>query len=194
MQRRAHTASQLRERWIAIVIICLGHAGAVLIVLCGSRLHPGHPSVNAETVMTLFTLENPRVPPTQAHLTTGHRNRHAIREQPDRRNEPPAVPPESTAQSETAPSIDWAAQIHRAAEDYIARTTREESRRGLDRHPKGMELPRTRQSGHTLGDTEYSEGGVIFDWINDRCFYTNRDPTGLPPANSLGVTRICKPR
>jgi hypothetical protein len=32
-----------------------------------------------------------------------------------------------------------------------------------------------KRSGHKLGDSEHFEGGVIIDWVNNRCYYSNQN-------------------
>jgi hypothetical protein len=71
--------------------------------------------------------------------------------------------------------IDWDAEASRVAKDAARRSGEEKEFRSLDQHPAGMgPLPPT-PSRHKLGDSQHFEGGVIIDWINGGCYYSNQD-------------------
>lgn len=71
--------------------------------------------------------------------------------------------------------IDWDAEASRVASDAVRRMDDEKKYRALDQHPAGMGPPPPKSSRHQLGDSQRFEGGVIIDWINDRCYYSNQD-------------------
>jgi hypothetical protein len=82
------------------------------------------------------------------------------------------LPPEI---DETGALIDWGAEASRVARDAVRRMGEENKLRSLDHHPAGMGPPPPRRSDHELGDSEHFEGGVIIDWVDHRCYYSNQD-------------------
>ena len=71
--------------------------------------------------------------------------------------------------------IDWDAEASRVARDAAVRMGDEKKLRALDQHPAGMAPPPPKDSLRRLGDSEHYEGGVIIDWISNRCYYSNQD-------------------
>ena len=71
--------------------------------------------------------------------------------------------------------IDWDAEVSRVAIDVVRRMGEEKKLRSLDQHPAGMGPPPPKPSLFKLGDSEHFEGGVIIDWINNRCYYSNQN-------------------
>jgi hypothetical protein len=160
--------------------------------------------------MRLMFFDEPRrtTPPiTQAsHSANRKGSRHSKSEvrtdaSPARLDEPADASP--TTPQVPAPTVNWMAEGQRVARDYIARMAHVDLPRPADSDSTGLGLLRSRGPGHRLGDTEHFDGGEVIDWINDRCYYSNRDPNGnLPPMH--GVTGlaplyptgkpICKPR
>jgi len=71
--------------------------------------------------------------------------------------------------------IDWDAEASRVAKDAARRIGEEKKLRSLDQHPAGMGPPPPKSSRYELGDSEHFEGGVIIDWVNNRCYYSNQN-------------------
>ena len=82
-----------------------------------------------------------------------------------------ALPPETEASDAR---IDWNQEAARVAGDVVSRMNDEVKYRALDQPPKGLatppESPRVKS-----GTSERFEGGVIIDWISERCYYSNQD-------------------
>lgn len=78
--------------------------------------------------------------------------------------------------------IDWDSEASRVARDAARRMSEEEQLRSLDHHPAGMDPPPPKSSRHKLGDSEHFEGGVIIDWIDQRCYYSNQNA----PVDAFG--------
>ena len=100
------------------------------------------------------------------------------------------LPPEIPG---TDPFIDWGAEAGRVASDATKQMGEKKEFRSFDRHPAGMGPPPPKSSSRQLGDSEHYEGGVIVDWINDHCYYTNQDTpiAAFGPALRL-QTPVCK--
>jgi hypothetical protein len=71
--------------------------------------------------------------------------------------------------------IDWDAEASRVAIDAARRMGEEKKLRSFDQHPPGMGPLPPKSSRHKLGDTLHLEGGVIIDWVNEGCYYSNQN-------------------
>ncbi len=201
---------RLGSRSIFVFAICLGHLG--IVVLFDRSPATSRTTVEDEPIMRLTFFADPRqTAAPKAHPQVGHgvnpkgsRNlksevrAHAL---PLTIDVPADVSPATPLAS--APGVDWMAEGQRVAQDYFMRATRGGSPLPLDGASTGPRLLRSRAPDHRLGDTEHFDGGEIIDWINDRCYYSNRDRDGnLPPMHAVtGLaplyptgTPICKPR
>lgn len=200
---------RLGSRSIFVFAICLGHLGIVALL---DRAPATRSMDDDEPIMRLTFFDAPRqstapkAPPQASHgaRRTGRRNsklQFPINAPPIGPDVPAEVSP-ATPQV-LAPGVDWMAEGQRIAQDYISRTSRRDSLRSLDGTGTGPRLLRSLALVHRLGVTEHFDGGEVIDWVNDRCYYSNRDPdgnlppmhgvTGLPPAYLTGRP-ICKPR
>jgi hypothetical protein len=70
--------------------------------------------------------------------------------------------------------IDWDAEATRVARDAARSMGEEKKLRSLDQAPVGMGPP-PKVSGDKSGVSEHFEGGVIIDWISNKCYYSNQD-------------------
>jgi hypothetical protein len=201
---------RLGSRSIFVLLICLVHLG--IIAWFDRSPATSSASVEDEPTLHLTFFDEPlRTDPPNAHSVASHsannkgsrNSKAALRTEasPTRLDVPADM--SAAAPQILAPEVDWIAEGQRTAQDYISRTTRADSLRALDRPSTGPRLLRSPSRVHQLGDTDHFDGGEIIDWINDRCYYSNRDPSGnLPPMH--GVTGlapayltgepICKPR
>jgi hypothetical protein len=81
-------------------------------------------------------------------------------------------PPEIEA---TDARIDWDAEAGRVASDVVRRMDQGGKLRSFDEQAAGMGPLPPKPSRHELGDGLHLEGGVIIDWVNQRCYYSNQD-------------------
>ena len=193
-----------------VLAICLGHLGIIVLFVRS----PATSNITAEDepIMSLTFFDEPRhnfVPKVRPEAGHSAHDKESRNPKPEGRTDASLARPEAPADvsaaapQELAPGIDWMAEAQHGAQDYISRTTRGDSHRAMDGPSSALKLLRSRAQIHRLGDTEHYDGGEIIDWIDDRCYYSNRDPNGnLPPMR--GVTGlaplymtgkpICKPR
>ena len=71
--------------------------------------------------------------------------------------------------------IDWAAEASRVAKNAAIRMGEKKEFRSLDHRPAGMGPPPPKSSRRQLGDSEHYEGGVIIDWLDNGCYYSNQN-------------------
>jgi hypothetical protein len=201
---------RLGSRSISVLVIFLGHLG--IVVWLNRVPVASHITVeDAPTMRLTFFDEPPRTSRPQSHPTHARSNNSKGSPNSKSRARTKASPAtlnvtadaSAAAPQLPAPRVDWAAEAQRTAQDYISRTTHDDSIRSLDSHGTGPRVLRSPARGHLFGDTEHFDGGEIIDWIDERCYYGNRDPngnlppmhgvTGLAPAYLTGIP-ICKPR
>lgn len=78
--------------------------------------------------------------------------------------------------------IDWYGEASRGAADAVKRLGEEEKIHSFDHRPDGTDsLPR-KPLRRKRGDSVHLEGGVIIDWIDDRCYYSNENERLAMPA------------
>jgi hypothetical protein len=82
-----------------------------------------------------------------------------------------ALPPEI---EQTDAVIDWNAEAGRVARDTAGRLAEKREPRALDKHAAGLGPPPPKSSLRQKGDSEHFEGGVIIDWIDNGCYYSNQ--------------------
>ena len=192
--------ANLRSRSTIVVAIGVMHA-CVLVVLTSHQNPVSRRSSTDEPAPMLLTFFDEPVKESAA-LETGPSAARTVGPVAERRVDAAAAgssqltpSPSADTSISTAPlPPDWGAEAERAAREELSREQQQDSLRSLAGHPKGMDLPPPRHRPHQLGDTEHFEGGEIIDWINDRCYYSNRDPTGLPWQPGQLMMPVCKPR
>ena len=182
----------LRKRVVAILLVGLLHVGLIFFGLnVRSRTHE---RVTDGSTMTLYFFEErPRLP--SAKLPATPAGIRAAQRPPESRltTISPLVQPEEPEENaiSAAPRIDWAEQAKHAAEDALARRDADSRLRSFD-FPKFSEPKRSPQ-GHVLGDVERFEGGETIDWINNRCYYTNRPIADFARDMGPGVKELALP-
>jgi hypothetical protein len=93
--------------------------------------------------------------------------------------------------SDSAPRVDWIDERHRTVAAMADRAAAQAAQARIGQPPKGMDLPRD-VFEHKAGVIEHRDGGETIQWINDRCYYTNKRPPG---ENAFGLLLpTCKPR
>ena len=174
---------KLLKRFAAILVAGLLHASLIFFALtAGSRLHE-RVTAAGPTMTVYFFDARPQRPPATSPVTATRTR--AAPSSPERRSEaitlPPDVPP-AEMPSSAAPRIDWAEQAQHAAENALVRREAESRLRsfGLPKFSVHDKLSRE----HVLGDVEQFEGGETIEWINNRCYYTNRGIADF--ANEFG--------
>lgn len=187
------------KRFLAILVAGLLHVGLILLGLAlSSRMHE---RATVEPTMTAYFFdERPRLPLATSPVTPA-RTRAAQRLPQSRLKtiSPPAMRPEEPQESpiSAAPRIDWADQTKHAAEDALARREADGRLRSFG-FPKFSESGRLPRRGHVLGDVEHFEGGETIEWIDNRCYYTNREIADFANAMGPGPKKlwlpVCKPR
>jgi hypothetical protein len=189
-----------------VLAICLGHLGLFALF----DLSPATSSTTVEDEPTMrltffdepLQTSSPKAHPDASHTKGGRNPKSEARSASPTRLDVPADV-SAAAPQVVAPGVDWMAEAQRAAQDYISHTTRGDSLHLPDGRSTGVGFLRSQARDHQLGDTDHFDGGEIIDWINDRCYYSNRDPNGnLPPMHAvtglapsyLTGKPICKPR
>ena len=113
----------------------------------------------------------------------------------------PATPemPSDAASAITLPSelppneadIDWHAEQVQVARDWGKREAGTKDENAMGSTPKGMKAPPKSQRPKR-GDVQRFEGGVVIEWVNDRCYYTNEAPPGVLIGQKYAPVRVCK--
>jgi hypothetical protein len=139
-----------------------------------------------ETPGILFFVDLPKPNDTQPSTQSSSKRPISTRGAPDNTI---TLPPEI---EKTDALIDWDAEASRVAKDAATRIDEEKKLRSLDQHPAGMGPLPPKRSRHKLGDTLHLEGGVILDWVNEGCYYSNQDApiAAFGPALRLQIP-IC---
>ena len=175
----------LTVRRCALLCVILG---AHLLLFCLISVSGNRRSVrrSEEAPGILFFVDLPEPNDTQPSMHSSSKRPISGRAA---RDNTITLPPEIEG---TDALIDWEAEASRVASDAARRISEEKQLRSLDHRPAGMgPLPPT-PSRHKLGDSEHFEGGVIIDWVNARCYYSNQDTpiAAFGPALRLKIP-IC---
>ena len=180
-----------RSRTVVMAVACLGHVGLILLLLNSlERVRQRAPEREAEPLllMLLDSLVRPETEPRRVEEPV-LAPPTAISTLPlpeiDSSSSGSALPPVS----DSVPSVDWIDARHRAVDAAVERDAAAAARPRLGQPPKGMDLPHEAFE-HKLGVVEHREGGEIIEWINDRCYYTNKR---RPGENAFGLLLpVCK--
>jgi hypothetical protein len=183
----------LRKRFVAILVAGLLHGGLILFGFALSSRMQEHETV--EPMTAYFFDEQSKLPLATSPITPARTR--ALQRPPQSRLKPvspPAVRPEEPGESPIpdAPRIDWAEQAQHAAEDALARREADGRLRSFG-FPQFSEPGRSPRKGHVLGDVEHFEGGETIDWINNRCYYTNRGIADFASEMGPGPKRLWLP-
>jgi hypothetical protein len=92
--------------------------------------------------------------------------------------------------SDSVTRVDWVGERKREVAYVVARQETEAARPHIGQHAKAMDLPHDR-SGPGAGVVEHAEGGQTIEWINDRCYLSNKRV--IPNFIGFGIA-TCKPR
>ena len=185
--------AQARSRTVILALACLGHVGLILLLsrgIDGVRRRAPEREPEPLLIVLLESLVRPEPqarpagPPVLAPPT-------AISPIPLPEIDVPSdsalsAPPVS----DLVPPVDWVGERQREVATIMQRQSAEATRPKLGEQPKGMELPHE-QFEHKAGVIEHREGGETIEWINDRCYYSNKPPR--PNYTGL-MLPVCKPR
>ena len=184
--------AQARSRTVILAVACLGHVGLILLLARGIDVVRRRPSAREPEPLLVVLLESlvrpepqprPVGPPVLSPPT-------AISPLPLPEIDAPSDSALSPPVSDSMPRIDWIDERRREVASIVAKQNARAAVPKIGQHPKGMDLPHE-QFEHKAGVVEHYEGGETIEWINDRCYYTNKPPS--PNYTGL-MLPVCKPR
>ena len=180
-----------RSRTVILAVACLGHVGLILLLAreidVVRRRAPAH-EPEPLLVLLLESLVRPEPQPRPAGPP--------VLSPPTEVSPLPLpqidAPSESSPPvSDSVPHVDWFGERQREVAAVVERQNTAAARPRIGQHPRGMDLPHE-EFEHKAGVTEHYAGGETIEWINDRCYYTNKQPV-IP--NYFGMMLpVCKPR
>lgn len=171
------------RRCALVCVIAGAHFLLIYFIPVSDKLRGAQRS--EEELATLFFVDVPEPDDTQpstrpiSSYNPSLKNRAAL----ENTITPPPQIQEADAEIEEADArIDWYGEASRGAADVVRRLGEAEKIRSFDHRPDGTDsLPR-KPSRHKRGDSVHLEGGVIIDWIDGRCYYSNENGRLAMPA------------
>lgn len=184
--------AQARSRTVILGIACLGHVGLILLLSRGIDVVRRRAPEREPEPLLMVLLESlirpepqprPAGPPVLAPPS-------AISPIPLPEINAPSDSALAPPVSDSVPSVDWVGERQREVLAMVEQQSADATRPKPGQHPKGMDLPHE-QFEHKAGVIEHDAGGRTIEWINDRCYYTNKPPS--PNYTGL-MLPVCKPR
>jgi len=184
--------AQTRSRTVILALACLGHVGLILLLARGIDVVRRRTTEREPEPLLMVLLESlirpepqpqPAGPPVLEPPS-------AISPFPLPQIDAPSDSALSPPVSDSVPRVDWVGERQREVLAMVERQSAGPTLPKLGQHPKGMDLPHE-QFEHKAGVVEHREGGETIEWINDRCYYSNKPPR--PNYTGL-MLPVCKPR
>jgi hypothetical protein len=173
-------------KYTTLAIIAGVHV--LFVQLLSRNTHRNIRSPRIEPQSILYFFELPQPPPEKVNSEPAFRTPAIMTHAPPDDSTAITSSPES---SPNEANVDWIAERERVAREWGKREA--ERKRGfiMGRAPKGMG-PLPKSAGPKRGDVEQLEGGVVREWINDHCYYTNELPPGAPMGQRYDPIKVCK--
>jgi hypothetical protein len=178
------------RRTTALILVVLSHAGAIYwfhVTARIKRVAPEQLHWRGELIFIAVEADRSNKRPAAA---TSTRERRDQMQDPDERAGFQASRDDVPQTPDSDRSIDWFAQGTAAANSTVARQNAEQAMRSLDSKPQTIELPKEVMRRRE-GTTQRFDDGEMITWISERCYVTNRPPSG-PQLIEDRLNVVCK--